>query len=142
MGSYVNIYSDYRQFLELVANWIRQHMASSSSRCSLVCEVMRDANQVWFGVGVYTVCEILFMAGMFIFKIFYYLNRQTLPLLANLNINHPGVSPFLKEVEVFDNPSRTSQICEAFWAYQHKTITDLPCVFINDVICCHIFKKD
>jgi hypothetical protein len=66
MGSYVNLYSDYGGFLELVANWIRERLASSSARCSLVCEVMRDANQVWFGVGVYTVCEILFMAGMLI----------------------------------------------------------------------------
>ncbi len=39
---------------------------------------------------------------------------------------HIGVSPFLKEFEVFDNPSRTARICDAFWAYKHKSITDLP----------------
>lgn len=37
-----------------------------------------------------------------------------------------GVSPFLREFEVFDNPSRTARICEAFWAYKHKSVTDLP----------------
>lgn len=62
VNGYVDVYKDYNRFLELIASWIGER-AASSSRGGLVCEVMRAANDVWFGVGVYTVCEILFMAG-------------------------------------------------------------------------------
>lgn len=62
MSGYIDIYHDYGKFLELVAQWTMQQ-AKSSKRSGLVCEVMREAKHVWFGVGVYTVCEILFMAG-------------------------------------------------------------------------------
>jgi hypothetical protein len=61
-NGYVDIYQDYDQFLELVARWIGEQ-AASSPRGGLVCQAMREANHVWFGVGVYTICEILFMAG-------------------------------------------------------------------------------
>ena len=61
-NGYVDVHKDYEKFLELVVSWISERAASSSWN-GLVCEVMRAANGVWFGVGVYTVCEILFMAG-------------------------------------------------------------------------------
>jgi hypothetical protein len=62
MNGYIDVYKDYEKFLELIVSWISER-AASSSRGGLVCEIMRAANDVWFGVGVYTVCEILFMAG-------------------------------------------------------------------------------
>jgi hypothetical protein len=61
-NGYIDIYQDYDRFLELVARWIREQ-AASSPRGGLVCQAMREANHVWFGIGVYTICEILFMAG-------------------------------------------------------------------------------
>ncbi|KIM36355.1 hypothetical protein M413DRAFT_14026 [Hebeloma cylindrosporum] len=54
-NGYVDACQDYGGFLELVAHWIEERAASSSSRRGLVCEVMRAANDVWFGVGVYTI---------------------------------------------------------------------------------------
>lgn len=36
-----------------------------------------------------------------------------------------GVSPFLTEREVFDCPSRTARLCDAFWEYAHRTHSDL-----------------
>ncbi len=63
MDGYIDIYHNYTAFLELVAQWTSQRASMSSKRSGLVCEVMREASHVWFGVGVYTVCEILFMAG-------------------------------------------------------------------------------
>jgi hypothetical protein len=75
---------------------------------------------VWFGVGVYTVCEILFLAG----KVFFSLFEILLSVCVSI-----GVSPFLTELEVFTNPSRTARICEAFWSYKHKSAQCLRCVF-------------
>lgn len=34
-----------------------------SHRSGFACKVMRKANKVWGGVGVYTVIEIFFLAG-------------------------------------------------------------------------------
>jgi hypothetical protein len=40
-----------------------------------------------------------------------------------------GVSPFLTEREVFDCPSRTARLCEAFWEYAHCTHTQVEYVY-------------
>ena len=37
-----------------------------------------------------------------------------------------GLSPFLTEAEVFNCPSWTAQLCDAFWAYAHKSHNELP----------------
>ncbi|KIM34974.1 hypothetical protein M413DRAFT_14811 [Hebeloma cylindrosporum] len=89
-----DVYHQYNRFLENVVTWMRLH----SPRPQLACKAVRDANQVWLGVGVYTVSEIFYMAGL---------------------------SPFLTEEEVFDSPSRTARLCEALWAYNYKSHTDL-----------------
>ena len=117
---------NYSSFLNLVANWISQRAESNSARLGLVCEVMRNANEVWFGVGVYTVCEVLFLAGM---VTFFYHSILFVLWLKFVIFFRLGVSPFLTEHEVFTNPSRTARICEAFWSYKHKSAQCLPCVF-------------
>jgi hypothetical protein len=60
------IYDDYRSFLNGVADWIEDRRTSlGKDRQGLACEVVRGAQDVWCGVGVYTVCELFFDAGMF-----------------------------------------------------------------------------
>jgi hypothetical protein len=64
-----DVYKDYGGFLALVARWISERAASRSHRTTLACEAIRgaktkDGTTVWAGVGVYTVCEIFFLAGM------------------------------------------------------------------------------
>ncbi|KAF8886455.1 hypothetical protein CPB84DRAFT_1850134 [Gymnopilus junonius] len=58
-----SIYDDYSYFLTKVANWIETR--SRGIRSGLACEVMRSTQDVWCGIGVYTVCELFFDAGMF-----------------------------------------------------------------------------
>jgi len=40
-------------------------------------------------------------------------------------ISLAGLSPFLTEAEVFNCPSRTARLCDAFWAYAHKSHNEL-----------------
>jgi len=112
----VDVYQDYPDFLAAVAQWIheRRYPPNSKSkskgarkRRGLACEVIRAASNVWVGVGVYTVCEIFYLAGMDFLSI-------CLSLFMLLGI---GLSPLLLEYEVFDCASRTARLCEAFWAF-------------------------
>lgn len=60
-----DVYADYDDFLERVATWVRryQNMAKGLKSWSLAVTAIRKANDVWGGVGVYTVVEIFFLAG-------------------------------------------------------------------------------
>ncbi|KAF8998811.1 hypothetical protein BDQ17DRAFT_1328606 [Cyathus striatus] len=60
---------------------------------------IRGANKMWFGVGSYTISEILFSAGI--------------PACAY-------------EQDVFKNPSRTARLCEAYWCLAHRAEKLLP----------------
>ncbi|KAH6903246.1 hypothetical protein BKA70DRAFT_1433758 [Coprinopsis sp. MPI-PUGE-AT-0042] len=92
-----DVLRDYRGFVAGVSEWIKSRRNGRGARNGLACEVMRNASLVWVGVGVYSVCEVFFLAGL---------------------------SPFLLEWEVFDFPSRTARLCEAFWqfAYDARSI--------------------
>ncbi|KAF8179456.1 hypothetical protein BJ912DRAFT_929655 [Pholiota molesta] len=93
------VYDDYRSFLNGVADWIEDRRTSlGKDRQGLACEVVRGAQDVWCGVGVYTVCELFFDAG---------------------------ISPFLTEAEVFECPSRTARLCEAFYSYAYHSKENL-----------------
>jgi hypothetical protein len=59
-----DIITDYPGFLQGVADWIRK--GQGSPRTGLACNAIRLASSVWIGVGVYTICEIFFLAGMWI----------------------------------------------------------------------------
>jgi hypothetical protein len=60
-----HLYDNYVIFLTGVAQWVAQRAASpSSKRTGLACEVIRATQDVWCGIGVYTVCEVFFDAGM------------------------------------------------------------------------------
>ncbi|KXN81811.1 hypothetical protein AN958_03741 [Leucoagaricus sp. SymC.cos] len=94
-----NIHIQYCKFLSDVARWIdKRKQKKNCLRNGLACEVIREEEEVWGGVGVYTVCELFFDAGL---------------------------SLFLTEKEVFDCPSRTARLCEALWCYVHRSWTGL-----------------
>ncbi|RDB17730.1 hypothetical protein Hypma_001157 [Hypsizygus marmoreus] len=76
-----DVYTDYADFLTAVATWIQKRASGQNTRNGIACQVVREANETWSGIGVYTVCELFFDAGL---------------------------SPFLTEAEVFDSPSRTA----------------------------------
>jgi hypothetical protein len=47
--------------LPALAGWMLDRL--NSERNGLASEVIRNANQIFLGVGVYTVVELLFLAG-------------------------------------------------------------------------------
>jgi hypothetical protein len=57
------VLEDILGFLDRLAKWIARRKDSRSKRDGLACEVMRDAPEVWPGVGVYTITEVFFVAG-------------------------------------------------------------------------------
>ncbi|KAF7790440.1 hypothetical protein EIP86_001395 [Pleurotus ostreatoroseus] len=93
-----DVYTDYWSFLEAVANWIKARHKAKSSRSGLATTEIRGANRVFAGIGVYTVLELFFLAGL---------------------------SVFLTEYEFFTSPSRIARFCEAYWAFAHEAHTEL-----------------
>ncbi|KAK6977428.1 hypothetical protein R3P38DRAFT_3473687 [Favolaschia claudopus] len=72
-------------FLPAFAKWMRDRQAGD--RNGLAIEAIRAASEVFLGVGVYTVLELFFLAGL---------------------------SPQLTEAEVFGNPSRAARVSTAY----------------------------
>ncbi|KAK7014556.1 hypothetical protein R3P38DRAFT_3000764, partial [Favolaschia claudopus] len=91
-----DFYSAEWAFFAGLATWIRTRRSSSIDRHGLATEAIRAAGDVFPGVGVYTVIELFFLAGL---------------------------SPQLTEAEVFDNPSRTARV--AYRTYLHESETGL-----------------
>ncbi|KAJ7658400.1 hypothetical protein DFH06DRAFT_990324, partial [Mycena polygramma] len=86
-----SVYPSPLEFLGLVAVWIEKLLLRP--RHSRACDAIRDSNVIFHGVGVYTVMELFFMAGL---------------------------SPFLTLHEVFSNPSRTARFLMAFYTYVER----------------------
>jgi hypothetical protein len=62
----VDVFEDFHGFLVALVDWLKARRRSQAPRTGLACEVMRNeegARKVWVGVGVYTVCELFFIAG-------------------------------------------------------------------------------
>ncbi|KAJ7804316.1 hypothetical protein B0H13DRAFT_2491520 [Mycena leptocephala] len=74
-----NFYSREWDFLPSLVQWMESRI--DGNRNFLACDVIRSTNNVFLGIGVYTVIELFFLAGL---------------------------SPLLTEAELFDNPSRVS----------------------------------
>ncbi|KAK7063462.1 hypothetical protein R3P38DRAFT_3339037 [Favolaschia claudopus] len=84
-------------FLPAFAEWMRDRQAGD--RNGLAIEAVRAASEVFLGVGVYTVLELFFLAGL---------------------------SPQLTEAEVFGNPSRAARVSTAYETYLHESREQLP----------------
>ncbi|KAJ7830755.1 hypothetical protein B0H14DRAFT_2365597 [Mycena olivaceomarginata] len=91
-----NFYDPGWEFLTAITKWMQSRL--NADRNGLACEVIRAANDAFLGIGVYTVVEIFFLAGL---------------------------SPFLTEAEVFTNPSRVARFCGGYFEFLHKSRTDL-----------------
>ncbi|KAK7019281.1 hypothetical protein R3P38DRAFT_2975923 [Favolaschia claudopus] len=91
-----DFYSPKWSFLADLAKWIRKRV--NCDRSGLACEVMRANNETFPGIGVYTVVELFFLAGL---------------------------SMQLTEAEVFTNPSRTARIALAYLQFLHRSETGL-----------------
>ncbi|KAK6974211.1 hypothetical protein R3P38DRAFT_3239913, partial [Favolaschia claudopus] len=78
---------------------MRTKLTSSSERNGLATEAIREASDVFLGIGVYTVIELFFLAGL---------------------------SPQLTEAEVFDSASRTARLVVAYRTYLHTSEVGLP----------------
>jgi len=64
------IWEDYGYFIDQVVKWLEPCIAGNRlSTARLACDVMRDEQNVWCGIGVYTVSELFFLAGMISFTI-------------------------------------------------------------------------
>ena len=62
----VDAYEDRAGFIRAVIRWRLQRRGSQhTNRKSLVIEAIRDAEDVFPGVGVYTINELCFIAGKF-----------------------------------------------------------------------------
>jgi len=57
------VWEDYSSFLSRMVRWLEPKLLNDRFSSGLACETMRDEQQVWCGVGVYTVSELFFMAG-------------------------------------------------------------------------------
>ncbi|KAF8150353.1 hypothetical protein K438DRAFT_1865641 [Mycena galopus ATCC 62051] len=91
-----DFYSREWDFLPALSEWMLGRVGME--RNGLACEVIRTTNDVFLGIGVYTVIEIFFLAGL---------------------------SPFLTEAELFNNPSRVARLCRGYFEFLHKSHTSL-----------------
>ncbi|KAK7034410.1 hypothetical protein R3P38DRAFT_2466028, partial [Favolaschia claudopus] len=57
-----DIYTHTTDFLVMVAEWIQDE--NWLDVYVLACDAIRAANKVWYGIGVYTVMELFFLAGL------------------------------------------------------------------------------
>ncbi|KAJ6597394.1 hypothetical protein B0H10DRAFT_1941740 [Mycena sp. CBHHK59/15] len=99
-----NIYTLPTDYLTLVANWIAKILLKPKHTCA--CDAIRAANTIFYGIGVYTVMELFFTAGL---------------------------SPFLTVYEIFGNPSWAARFLTAFYTYLDRGEKDLwsllqPCI--------------
>ncbi|KAK7013505.1 hypothetical protein R3P38DRAFT_3206850 [Favolaschia claudopus] len=87
----------FQSFPSALATWMLGRR--DQDRNGLACEAIRAANDVFFGIGVYTVIEIFFLAGL--------------------------SPPFLTEAELFDCPSRTARFGGGYVTFLDKSDKDL-----------------
>ncbi|KDQ23705.1 hypothetical protein PLEOSDRAFT_1108191 [Pleurotus ostreatus PC15] len=94
-----SIFFNFEVVLERIIRWATYHRGMNINRyVPLAMRVIRDTGTVFSGVGVYTISEVFYMAGL---------------------------APDLTEGEVFDNPSRFARLVEAYYSYAaraHKEI--------------------
>lgn len=56
-----NIFTSPQDYLVLVAQWIEALLLKP--RHTRACDTIRECNTLFYGIGVYTVMELFFMAG-------------------------------------------------------------------------------
>ncbi|KAJ7057425.1 hypothetical protein C8F01DRAFT_1372104 [Mycena amicta] len=85
------LYKTPLQFLQNLASWIdKTYLKSKAGGQGLATGAIRDAQEIFSGIGAYTVQEVFYLAG---------------------------IPPFLTAREVFTSPSRTARLVAAFYMY-------------------------
>ncbi|KAJ8090813.1 hypothetical protein PM082_024726 [Marasmius tenuissimus] len=87
----------YFRFLQSVVVWVSEVLSGTVKGCRLediICLVLRNARGPWNGIGVYTVCELLW---------------------------YSGISPWLTLRDVITNPSRLARLCEGMYAFMYDS---------------------
>ncbi|KAF5315917.1 hypothetical protein D9611_004821 [Ephemerocybe angulata] len=88
-----DVFFQFSLFLQDLVRWRSERM--SGSRTGLAMKVIRNADGTpFYGLGVYTASEVFSKAGI--------------PLDA-------------KEKDVFDDPSSTGRLCEAWWTWAYQS---------------------
>ncbi|KAH9915385.1 hypothetical protein B0H21DRAFT_665055, partial [Amylocystis lapponica] len=96
---HVDVYTDNSKFLKVVGAWVESRCTNDKCKQDSFAVIV-DGRSVFGGVGVYTVIELFFLAGL---------------------------SVFLMEHELFSCPSRIARLCAAFYAFAHRVHTELAC---------------
>ncbi|KAH9918448.1 uncharacterized protein B0H18DRAFT_1106941 [Fomitopsis serialis] len=92
----LHVLDQWDNVLARIATWCETYYVAGRKRGKrLAMHVLRFTGDVWFGIGVYTVCEIFFLAG---------------------------ISPYLREQEVFGNPSRLARLVLAYYTFVYKAV--------------------
>lgn len=101
-------------FLQCVVDWICRRREAHCQRWKvLAMNVIRNASDIFGGIGKYLVQELFFMAGNYSVGGFAFsqITRLMPPSILSL---HLGLSLSLTEAEVFDNPSRVARFLMAY----------------------------
>ena len=61
---YNGVYEDYDEFLERVVVFVQKWRKDPKREVALARDEVRLAQETFFGVGVYTICELFFDAGI------------------------------------------------------------------------------
>ncbi|KAJ6550710.1 hypothetical protein B0H10DRAFT_1968796 [Mycena sp. CBHHK59/15] len=92
-----NIFTSMQDYLVLVAKWIEDKVLLGH-RYIRACDAIHKYNSLFYRIGVYTIMELFFMAGL---------------------------RPFLTVYEVFGNPSCPARFLAAFYSYIARSEQDL-----------------
>ncbi|KAJ6615017.1 hypothetical protein B0H10DRAFT_2435695 [Mycena sp. CBHHK59/15] len=92
-----NIFTSMQDYLVLVAKWIEDKVLLGH-RYIRACDAIRKYNSLFYRIGVYTIMQLFFMAGL---------------------------RPFLTIYEVFGNPSRPARFLAVFYSYIARSEQDL-----------------
>ncbi|TFY56017.1 hypothetical protein EVJ58_g7891 [Rhodofomes roseus] len=96
---HADVYTNFVGFLKGLVDWMENRWNNDRADMGgLAVNAIRDADTVFGGLGVYSVVEVFFLAGL---------------------------SVFLTELEVFRAPSRVARLCEAFWMFAHRAHQDM-----------------
>ncbi|KAK6974173.1 hypothetical protein R3P38DRAFT_3482982 [Favolaschia claudopus] len=122
-----NIFPAPPDFFALVADFIEGILLKPDHKRAT--DSIRGLNDTFYGIGVYTVMELFFMAV----ECFSVSGFDFNPLESLLMNCTPGLSPFLTVYEVFSVPSRAARFLLAFYCYVERTEEDIwsllrPCI--------------
>ncbi|TDL25100.1 hypothetical protein BD410DRAFT_837346 [Rickenella mellea] len=105
-AQHVDIFTHPILFIKLFLHWIDKRCQKYDLRHGAVIYLLRSECHLFAGIGVYTICEIFFIAG---------------------------ISPFISEREMFLHPSRIARFVAAYWVWSKFVRENVPDLMRNSV---------